>query len=772
MPHSSLQACYHFEAFFNLKDFAFVNVAMDVSGHHSIQPMLQGSSDARVAESAAALEAATARLLAEWQSAQPSRGGRSVQVARDYPEPEQEQESAFHQVRGTGAYLPGAPATAACEKPVFGSTPTSDFEHDLIERIQFHLDADREERQEAFDRLESLLANMCAMLEASVESSGRSLTVFSGGKEEPKSDGAVYAARETEASSLSLQGWMEEKISLLQADIRERADSASLRGVDARMREMEVHIEALPDKVRDALQRHSPADGTRTNGDTQEEMHHDSEPEPAPLGLPDIEIAGVDCGDAEEPNEESRPLRQPDHPGFGEYEYKAIQEWDRGLKPVMNFVGDTSHLGLHRKATSPLDQVDDELGHCCALLKWWMTLEEPERSGCLADISGRLASLTPIIILLNSASIVYNTNWHLDHLNSEPTMVMLIVDAFFTMFYIVELGVKISLHRLYFFCNEDSKWNISDFVLVMLSILDWMGTIFGSLGVDLMFLRMLRLLKLSRALKAFRAIRSLEDLRLIMDCMLGSFFSLVWCMVFLGGLLMLFSLVFVQGVTNHLKSEEDPDVHESFLESFGSVQRGMLSLFAATSGGEDWFTYYHMLESVGQLYAAFFLFYIVFFMVAAWNIVTGLFVDRALKLAQPDLDLLARDKLKQDQSDAKDLQVILRSLDADGSGRITHDEVQQLVHDIRFRNKLTVLGIDIKDVDMFYRMLASVTHEDEVRIDAFVAGCMRLKGTACSLDLHSLCFQHQASYLVQKRFNQHLLEKLGDIQDRLEKKNN
>eukprot|EP00929_Paragymnodinium_shiwhaense_P083851 TRINITY_DN44806_c0_g1_i1.p1 TRINITY_DN44806_c0_g1~~TRINITY_DN44806_c0_g1_i1.p1 ORF type:complete len:740 (-),score=105.39 TRINITY_DN44806_c0_g1_i1:7-2226(-) len=734
---------------------------MDAS-RHSIPPMLLGNSDARVAESAAELEAATARMLLDWQHSSQHSRSRPMQVAGDESEPEHEHGSAL--VHGPDVSLPRTAATAICEQPAFRSSPTSDFDLDLIERLQFHLDADRVDRHVSFDRLEKLLANTCSMLEASMEHSR--MSIVSGGKDVPMSDGAVYASRDNETGSDALQGGkLQEEISLLRADILrgERGDLAAWRGVDARMRDMELHLEALPGKVRDALNEHHTADGTThpQGGRAPAVVPQHAEPEAAPLHLPDIEISGVSW-DLKE--------KQMHHPGFPDHhvdEWKSIQEWDRGLKPVMHFVCDSAKLGIRYRSSS-----SDTLGEASQdpfydILTWWLTLEEPERSGRLFQVSVWLSAIAPLVIFMNSISIVYTTNWQVENPQAEPTTLMLIVDAFFTLFYVVELGIKIYVHGLYFFCNEEAKWNTSDFVLVVLSILDWMGTIFGRLGIDLIFLRMLRLLKLSRALKALRIIRSLEDLRLIMDCMLGSLFSLLWCIVFLGSLLMLFSLVFVQGVANHLKIEEDPAVQEHFREGFGSVQLTMLTLFAATSGGSDWLPYFQMMQIVSPMYAAFFLFYVVFFTVAAYNIVTGLFVDHALKFAQPDLDILVREKLRQDRSDAKELQQILRSLDADGSGMITHDEVQRVVKDERFLEKLNVLGFDIKDVDMFYRMLASVTHEDEVSIEAFVSGCMRLKGTACSLDLHSLCFQHQAAYLVQKRFNEHLLEKLGEIQDQL-----
>merc|ERR1712125_41687 len=64
---------------------------------------------------------------------------------------------------------------------------------------------------------------------------------------------------------------------------------------------------------------------------------------------------------------------------------------------------------------------------------------------------------------------------------------------------------------------------------------------------------------------------------------------------------------------------------------YGSVLRAMLSFFKASTGGDDWSTFYEPLEPLTALDKAFFLFCMAFIQIAAWNIILGIFVDDAMK---------------------------------------------------------------------------------------------------------------------------------------------
>jgi len=52
----------------------------------------------------------------------------------------------------------------------------------------------------------------------------------------------------------------------------------------------------------------------------------------------------------------------------------------------------------------------------------------------------------------------------------------------------------------------------------------------------------------------------------------------------------------------------------------------------------------------------------------------------------------------------------------------------------------------------FFHMLANISNSDEVDIDTFVEGCMRMKGSATSIDMQSLVYETKLIHHEQRIF--------------------
>lgn len=210
--------------------------------------------------------------------------------------------------------------------------------------------------------------------------------------------------------------------------------------------------------------------------------------------------------------------------------------------------------------------------------------------------------------------------------------------------------------------------------------------------------------------------------------------------------------------------------------SFGSVQSAMRTLLSSTTGGADWMDYWPVIAELGQFYTGCFLFYIAFFTVAVFNVVTSVFLDKAMRLATPDVEVLMLERERRDLSDTKELFKLctehLRPVDADAEEQsITFEEFITFMRDDRFKLYFDVRGIDVKDAEMFFRLLISTTNgsnggkdqrDARVNLQAFVQGCMTLKGVASSIDLHTLSFEVKVMHSAQRSFvasvNQQLVE--------------
>merc|ERR1712232_1294111 len=126
-------------------------------------------------------------------------------------------------------------------------------------------------------------------------------------------------------------------------------------------------------------------------------------------------------------------------------------------------------------------------------------------------------------------------------------------------------------------------------------------------------------------------------------------------------------------------------VDTDLIDSFGYVGTATLTLFQSVSGGEDWGTFFVQMEKVGAAYAGVYIFFIAFYLIAVWNIVTSLFVNSALQMTIPDIETIQMEKRWQDLRDARDITIVLsEELDRDHSGTISKGEIEEVLCNERF----------------------------------------------------------------------------------------
>jgi len=187
------------------------------------------------------------------------------------------------------------------------------------------------------------------------------------------------------------------------------------------------------------------------------------------------------------------------------------------------------------------------------------------------------------------------------------------------------------------------------------------------------------------------------------------------------------------------------------------------------SGGIDWTEPYEIVQRTGDFNGSVFLFFIFFFVIAVWNIVTSIFIERTMELSKPDLEGLMLLKRRHDIEDAKQLSKLCTMVDKDGSRSISAVEFEHFMEDEAFRKYFEVRGIDIKDTTMFFQMLcasAEVTGGD-VDVDTFIGGCLRLQGAASSIDVQVLTFEAKLMHAIQKRFMESTEQRLQAMDEQM-----
>merc|ERR1719424_1439396 len=173
-----------------------------------------------------------------------------------------------------------------------------------------------------------------------------------------------------------------------------------------------------------------------------------------------------------------------------------------------------------------------------------------------------------------------------------------------------------------------------------------------------------------------------KEIRMMIDSIAGCgtifFFCLILIMIFLS----IFSIFFVQGATNLLESEKeiDPEIVEELRKYFSSVAGGMLSLFQAVSGGDDWANFYGCIKELGTMYQVLFLSFISSYVIVLFNIITATFCEKAIHIAIPNLDESIAIRHEKEFEDAKELtRLMCRFVDDNGQKHLSNDQFDEFI---------------------------------------------------------------------------------------------
>jgi len=391
------------------------------------------------------------------------------------------------------------------------------------------------------------------------------------------------------------------------------------------------------------------------------------------------------------------------------------------------------------------------------------TIKEPKPTGLLASIvqSKPFELSTLMVIVLNGILVLYQTELaartargDLARQQGDEVDLVFVIDQLFTVYFVSEILLRLLVHQLYFFCNDDCFWNIFDLTIVVSTVLEVLMSLIGdaSDGMDTTLLRVLRIFRMFKSLRLVRTLHFVRPLRQLVECMVASLAVVFWCMLLLVLVTGIFATFLVQCVTAYLVDDGPAElaVSEAGQEdlarltgAFGSIVSAMWALFKATSGGQDWAIYYDVLSYTGAIAPLVYVVYIVFFFISAWNMVSSLFMEKVMALAQPDMDQQLLAKRRQDIADAKDLKSLLETFDQEQSGTISLEVFTRSLARPRIRHFFELRNIDVKDAEAFFAMLEAAAGSSSIGLDVVVHGLMRMRGVATNMDLQALQFQLQ-----------------------------
>ncbi|CAK0802514.1 unnamed protein product, partial [Prorocentrum cordatum] len=354
------------------------------------------------------------------------------------------------------------------------------------------------------------------------------------------------------------------------------------------------------------------------------------------------------------------------------------------------------------------------------------------------------------MIIGNSCVIGHDVQWMTTH-TTEPE-VSKVMGLFCSVFFFLELVVRVLADgpRFFFYYSENRNWNWFDFFLVAMSFFDILsfsdsGSDASSVGMGIKTIKMLRIV---RVLRVFRFFTKLSQLAFMI---IDSVKSLVWALIMLGIVIYVFAIFFTHYTAEYTRLQGNGPNAVLIAEHFGSLWTTIFTLFHCMLNGISWYTIPIALSAIpgwtGPFLAVGFVGYLSFTMLAVMNIITGVFVDNAVETARTQREFLVQKEMEVKEQWLSEMRNIFMEMDVDGSGTVSREEILGFVNDERVQYYLTALGLDVDDAERLF-VLLDENRDGEIELDQFLSGCLRLKGSARSIDVCSLI--HQSRQLCKR----------------------
>jgi len=256
-------------------------------------------------------------------------------------------------------------------------------------------------------------------------------------------------------------------------------------------------------------------------------------------------------------------------------------------------------------------------------------------------------------------------------------------------------------------------------------------------------IRALRALRVIRLLRALRVLRFFSQLRVMIRSIMHSVKPLIWATLVLVFMWFLFGMMMTQGTIDFLQEEGSWD-HASTRElrdRFGTPSKSALSLFQAMAGGVDWGELYNVLDPLGFHFQFILLFFVLFAVFGAANVMTGIFVEIAKQWAHNDRDMQVQEELNKRVFYLRAMEELFSELDPDNTGILTLKDFQDLLmNDKRILHTFHALQLELMDVRTLF-LLLDRDRKGFINVEEFLLGVLRLRGDAKQMDVMKLQYQ-------------------------------
>lgn len=343
------------------------------------------------------------------------------------------------------------------------------------------------------------------------------------------------------------------------------------------------------------------------------------------------------------------------------------------------------------------------------------------------------------LTLLNSLAIGLQTHYMSVNLTDQAPGAFQVLDLCFAVIFGAEVTARFFVHGLEFFTMDGWRWNIFDFVVVSLQVIEE-ALQHGALDIlwnnsrqqppNFAAFRVLRVLRLIRILRLVRVLRLVAELRRIIFSFIASLrpfciaFTLLMMTIYVTGVL-LTQLLLDHRVANRVQGIPSDQILEQY---YSSLARTILTLFESVAGGLSWDQAVDpLIREISPFMGLLYPMYVAIAMYAMGNVITGVFVEALLENAKETKDLCALDSIR----------ATFLAADSDGSGTVCYEEFQEQLKNQNTQTFLRDLDLQVSEAENMFRLFDH-DGDGELQMEAFIRGFLNLRGTAKSVDLRLL----------------------------------
>ncbi|CAK9020491.1 unnamed protein product [Durusdinium trenchii] len=322
-----------------------------------------------------------------------------------------------------------------------------------------------------------------------------------------------------------------------------------------------------------------------------------------------------------------------------------------------------------------------------------------------------------------------------------------------------------------FFCGADRIWNLFDFCIITLSVLETATELWaratvnvGDSQVSTSQLRFFRSVRLARALRGVRMVRLLRyvgALRTLVLSIASSMASLLWTLVLLVLICYTFGIMFTQMVSDYCRYELGFSTMQSCTPVVGvywsSLEESMLTLFMTISGGINWGETFRPLIGVGWFAMVCHIIFITIAVLAVVNVVTGVFCTTAMESAAADKEIATMKQLQKKNAQLQDLRDAFAEIVDSESNTVNIEDFSKAMSSARFRHFLESMSISTTDIDILFTII-DTDQSGLIDLEEFVQGCLQLHGPAKSLQLARMSFENKITRKAMKSMASSLLQ--------------